>query len=500
MDAEIYAEVLWLLHRELMEERNQTDPSSYPHVHLLHDRAPAHAELRIKDVLTSLNMSATLVTLTSSLQIFDVGLARVIRAGYLGEQTLYFRPHELKVGDLTFIQLQVDDSSSNKATRAKIIGPFRIHSIDTKSQTITVYRSASDLETYPCAQASNNVISKPTYRKLAVIFICNVWYNAVDKELIQKLATRTGQDVSLDVSDTTRSEEGKVDVHVGQSRVSFEKVRDQVYAEFDRNAPKAEPLTFDQKAFDTLKEQITQAAQNRRDAHKRKKKRSSKHTAAPPRKRGQPLKKQSEPKANSDSEKNNSSGNEETTSADDSSDLASNEDADSWMELNFLSPKQIRDFQSSQNVDLKTPLEVGELIVVAGSPDFEDTQTFYVGETTEPSDPDSGQFSFQFYNDANQDLYGKYAPAWLDTNCEPPKEDYCFKEKKKGYVRLTSWGLPEFILSRHVQLTSRTKKLPSKLESSLKQLCGETNWIGDIESLLDLNFSKKQLQSDLSPL
>lgn len=110
--------------------------------------------------------------------------------------------------------------------------------------------------------------------------------------------------MSLDLSDTTRSEEGKVDVYVGQSRVSFEKVRDQVYAEFDRNAPKAEPLTFDQKAFDTLKEQITQAAQNRRDAHKRKKKRSSsKHTAAPPRKRGRPLKKQSEPKANSDSEK-----------------------------------------------------------------------------------------------------------------------------------------------------------------------------------------------------
>jgi len=473
MDAEIYCKVLWLLHRELMEERKE-DSSHYPHVHLLHDRAPAHTESHIAQVLVSLNMSATLVPLTSHLQIFDVGIGRVVRPGYLAEQTLFFCTHDLRVGGLVFIEVPASGS-----TRKKILGPCRIHVIDKNSQTITVCRSQSQATraTYPISQASNYFISKPAYRKLAVIFTCNVWYKLVDKKLIQKLATRTGQDVSLDLNNKERSEEGNVSVYVGQSRVSFETVRNGVFAEFDPKARKVEPLAFDQGNFEMLKDSITAAAEKRREArkpkHKRKKKSlSSNHPKAPPRKRGRPPQKQAaDSKANSVSDNDNLSGDEESESVDDStSDLDSDEEVEPWMELKFLAPKQIREFQSTQSVDLKSPLELGELVVIAASPDFTDTQTFYVGEITKETDPDTGQFCFQFYNNAAQNLYGKYAPAWLDTSLKTPKEDYCFKPRKKSYCKLTSWGLLDWILSRHVQLTSKSKKLPVELEKSLKQL------------------------------
>lgn len=67
MHAQIYAEVLWLLHQELMTARGHTDSKSYPHVHLLHDRAPGHMELNMPAIIESLNMSATVVTLTPKL-------------------------------------------------------------------------------------------------------------------------------------------------------------------------------------------------------------------------------------------------------------------------------------------------------------------------------------------------------------------------------------------------------------------------------------------------
>jgi hypothetical protein len=111
MDASIYAEVIWCLHRELMDARGE-DPNMFPRTHLLHDRAPGHMEKHIVDICNSRNMGQTIVTLTSKLQIFDVGLGRVVRAGYLAQHVMHFHSHELKVGAITFIK--VADSKSGK--------------------------------------------------------------------------------------------------------------------------------------------------------------------------------------------------------------------------------------------------------------------------------------------------------------------------------------------------------------------------------------------------
>lgn len=115
---------------------------------------------------------------------------------------------------------------------------------------------------------------------------------------------------------------------------------------------------------------------------------------------------------------------------------------------------------------------MGELIVVAATPGFEETQAFYVGEILEPTDTTTGQFTFQFYNNITQELYGKYAPAWLDLKFNPSKEDYGPSEAKTDtrYTILTSWGLLEWLLCRNVKLMPRTKKLPPALENSLKEL------------------------------
>ena len=116
------------------------------------------------------------------------------------------------------------------------------------------------------------------------------------------------------------------------------------------------------------------------------------------------------------------------------------------------------------------------MVVVVGHPECGDTQAFYVGAVVEPhttptaNSSDSDQlFTFQFYNDFKQNLYGTYQPAWLDSNFDSPKEDYGRLGAKAGYLPLESWAQVDWILARGFKL-GRDKKLPNKVATSLQEL------------------------------
>jgi hypothetical protein len=201
-------------------------------------------------------MGSTLVCLTGKFQIFDVGLGRVVRTGYLAEHVLHFHSHELKVGDITFVKK--DDSKSGQS---KYDGPFRVVDINVEAGTVTL--NSQDIVN--CTQVRNNVISKPAYRKLAVIFLCNVWFSRLPVELIRKLAIRTGTLAAWDGSD-----DSSVHVYAGKYPVPFGPVRQKVLTNVTKGSagPTARPVN--QEAFDKAVKIIKQNAQDKRAAKKEK--------------------------------------------------------------------------------------------------------------------------------------------------------------------------------------------------------------------------------------
>jgi hypothetical protein len=477
MDATIYADVIWTLHRELMDARGE-DPKNYPRTHLLHDRATGHIENHMNEVFESVNMGATMVKLTSKLQILDVGIGRNVRAGYLAEQTLHYHSHELKVGDLTFHKLK--ETSKKGAPRYE--GPFRVlkleqlHTEGGDSCVVTLGRGGSEKIVVDLDNTRRNVISKNAYRKLAVVFLCNVWYLHVDKELIKKIAVRTGEMTKWDGSD-----DHNVRVFVGQYRVPFGPVRKKVLHD-EEHGSAGSTLSLsraaDDKLFKAAKEKIIKAAAVRREdkaqkgklvlgsiKRKRKKEKPSSSQSSsgseeddpvPPtkRRRGRPSKKSTKETTDGAAGEKLKESDEKELDGDDSED---------WAE--FFTGQQAALYQVENKVDLHNVLSEGEMVVIAGHPECGDTQPFYVGVVVEPrttlDDTDQKSrriFTLQFYNNFKQDLYGTYQPAWLDLECRPhPKEDY--GRHKPGYAPLESWAEVDWILARGFKLQIKSQHL-----------------------------------------
>jgi len=485
MDAQIYAEVIKCLHRELMDARNE-NPNCYPRTHLLHDRASAHVMYYIADVLESVNMGSTLVKLTAKLQIFG----RVVRAGYLAQHVLHYHSHELKVGALTF--LQTKDAKTNKSSYD---GPFRVLEIAPESGKITLdtraaANFASDEITVESSRAKNNVIRRAAYRKLCVIFLCNVWYTYVKEELIHKLALRTGTLVAWDGSQDTG-----VHVYAGQYQVPFGPVREKVLANEKKGSagnPESLARAVDEPAYQKAVQRIKEAAEGRRAAKREKgekkkkkkqppaarlnRKRKSSHSKVAsaeqrPKKRGRPRKGASGAEVEEVVQASASS-----TSGDEFEDLSSEQDSDAyeheeqWKE--FLTDKQVARYQKDQKVDLDKTFMKGELVVITGHPECGDQLPFYVGAVVDEKSGASavpGRFTVHFYNNPKQDPYGTFKPAWLDTNFDPPKECYGQNQANSSdrYGALQSWADVTWVLARGFELT-RGKKLPDPLENSLK--------------------------------
>ena len=452
MDATIYAEVIWSLHRELMDARGE-NPNQYPRTHLLHDRASAHIEQHMKEVFESVNMGTTLVDLTGKLQIFDVGCGRTVRAGYLAEHTLHFHSHDLKEGDLTFRRL----SGKSKKGKPHYMGPYRVLKIEVvqedgtqqSTQMVTLGLGGSN-SVVPLENTRRNVISKPAYRKLAVIFVCNVWYNHVEEKLIEKIAVKTGSMAKWD-----GSQDDQVRVFIGQYQVPFGPVREKVFLEAKKESTCAgSPSSFsrpaDEKRFIKAKEMIAAAAAVRRrdkaekgvlvsgESVRGKRKRekavqpSSPSSPIAKRRRGRPrnnsmaTNEESDMKIATKESPAPDEPDEELTG--DNIDEDSDDSEEDWTV--FLTDQQVADYQRKKKVDLTSLLVKGEMVVVVGRPECGDTQAFYVGAVLEPhtittdSSNSDQLFTLQFYNNFKQDLYGAYQPAWLDPNCHPPKEDH----------------------------------------------------------------------------
>lgn len=501
MDATIYAQVIWTLHRELMDARGE-DSANYPRTHLLHDRAPAHIEQHIGEVFESVNMGSTLLDLSGKLQILDVGMGRNVRAGYLAEHTLHFHSHDLKEGDLTFRLL----SETSKKGKPRYMGPYRVLNIEqsvlqmdgTQSSPMVTLgqggsNSNSDPIVVPMENTRRNVISKPAYRKLAVIFLCNVWYLHVEKNLIQKIAVRTGSMAKWD-----GSQDDQVRVFIGQYQVPFGPVRKKVLLEAKKESTCAgSPSSFsrpaDEKRFIAAKEMIAAAAAARRRNKAEKGKLVSKETERGKRKRkkdvqpsspsgpiakrprGRPRNEDSDMAVATEAEESPGPDESDEELAGDNIDEDSDESEEDWTV--FLKDQQVADYQREKKVDLTSPLVKGEMVVVVGHPECGDTQAFYVGAVVEPhttptadsSDSDK-LFTLQFYNNFKQNPYGTYQPAWLDSNFDPPKEDYGGRlEAKPGYLPLESWAQVDWILARGFKL-GRFKKLPNKVATSLQEL------------------------------
>ena len=120
------------------------EEAKFPKTHILHDRATAHNTPRIARLLRNMNSSFTLVFPTGYVQIFDVGLARIIRAGLFNEHNLWFHQHPDTDVDLA------------------------------------------------------------NYRKLVTVFLCRIWFVLVTDDQIVKLCLITGSANALDGSDDAK--------------------------------------------------------------------------------------------------------------------------------------------------------------------------------------------------------------------------------------------------------------------------------------------------------
>ena len=486
MDAQIYAEVIRCLHRELMDVRDE-DPNCYPRTHLLHDRAPAHIMVYIEDVLESVNMGSTLVKLTAKFQIFDVGLGRVVRSGYLAEHVLHFHSHELKVGALIFLE-----TKDAKTSKSSYEGPFRVLEFAPEQGKITLdtraaANYASDAIIVERSRAKKNVIRRAAYRKLAVSFLCNVWYTYVKEDLIRKLALRTGTLAAWD-----GSQDSGVHVYAGQYQVPFGPVREKVLAREKKGSagtPESLARAVNEVAYQQALERIEKAAEERRaakrDKEKKKKKkkkltrsrkRKRKHSQGSiteqerPKKRGRPRKGTSEAEVEEVVQASASSTSEDSSSEQDSDAYEGDEQ---WKE--FLTDKQVARYQEDQNVDLDKTFMKGEMVVIAGHPECGDQLPFYVGAVVdEKSGAVPGRFTMHFYNNPKQDPYGTFKPAWLDTKFDPPKECYGQTQANSSdrYGPVQSWAEVTWVLARGFKLT-RGKKLPDVLENSLQTLLAQ---------------------------
>ena len=226
----------------------------------------------------------------------------------------------------------------------------------------------------------------------------------------------------------------------------------------------------DDKAFQKAKQAIESAAADRRrdkvQAGKlvtkktKKRKKNIQSAPAPKRPRGRP---QADRQSRGEKSEEVSEANSEE---DDEEDYDAYEGEPGWVE--FVTDKQVSRYQRENKTNLEQPLTQGELIVVAGHPELGDPQSFYVGAIITP--PQGGtRFTLHFYNNPQQDLYGTYKPAWLDTHFDPPKEDYGKKTNLERYKPVESWGEMQWILARGFTLT-RGKKLPPPIENTLRAL------------------------------